>query len=276
MKTFPYFRSAASALALFLAGCFGGEGDSPTYADSGNGSAMLKPGLYVGDYTPYDTSGRGWQSEFTLSEDGSFRFFWLLDNQPIGDIRGKWFQRDSSLHLNAVSETYLDQRQGFFVDPYPVENDTNTVRNVTKTSFMRKEWTLMRQKPYWITYTRRDLPRLGEGAYQYFTEVPIDATAKDTISIDIGLSGDGFAYKYKEHGKVFFEVDAKWAQIGSILLTYDNRTRGYLDSLQDFAPWDTLPGVLLQRVDSVSADGFHMWSPGGMSSPGTWDKYHKL
>lgn len=271
--------SSVMAIALSLGGCFGGEDadDNPvdpqdTSKISGN---KLKPGLYVGDYSPYDTAGR-WESEFTLSQDGAYRFFWVIDNEPIGDIQGSWFQRDSSLHFTGIKESYMDQGSGLFLPGEGVEDDTNSVRNVTDSSFVRREWTLLRQKPYWVTYRKKNYRTLSNGTFQYSRDIQIDSSTNLTVKIKISLDGAGFLYSYNEDTVESFQAAATWFQVGTIFGTEQNRARSFIDSSKTFTPWDTIPGALLQRIKDVSDTAFQMWTPGGFLSNGSWDVYQKL
>jgi len=279
MKKSAYSLPIAALFTLSLAGCFGGEEETDTNpiipVDSTKAAKKLSPGLYVGDYSPFDTTG-SWESEFTLNLDGSFRFYWILRNEAIGDIKGKWFQKDSSLYFDDVTETFINQNSGFFVDGEVVEDDTNSVRDVTDSSFTRKEWTLMRQKPYWVSYKKKSFAQLKGGDYQYTRDIKVDDTTTLKVKIGISLDGTAFLYSYKEDTLESFQAAARWYQIGSIFGTEENRGRSFIDSLKKFDEWDTIPGALLQRIQDVSDTAFFMWSPGNVFSPGAWDVYNKI
>lgn len=262
----------ALSLALSLAGCFGGEDDSLTNPgknpkDTAR-SARLSPGFYVGDYSPYDSIGE-WNSEFTLNADGTYRFYWIRTNEAVQDIRGNWTHKDSNLYINAVTETFLNR--GIFGPAAPVEDDTNAIRDVTDSSFTRKEWTWIRQKPFWITYRKKDLPKLQAGDYQYVQEIKGDSVTPDKIiRIKMSLAGTDFRYSITEDTLEYFQAEAKWYFIGSLLVTDENRGRDYVDSLKAFGGWDTIPGALVQRLQGVSDTGFQMWS--GF----LWDDFRKI
>lgn len=273
---------AVLGFALSLAGCFGGEDGAPTAPITPNdtnkvSARKLSPGLYVGDYSPFsaDTTRR-WESEFTLAADGGFRFYWVINNEPIGDIRGKWFQKDSSVHFNGITESFVNQNTGFFGPGEPVEDDTNSIRDITDSSFTRKEWTLLRQKPYWVSYKKKAFAPLYNGTFQFSRDFKIDDTTTTTIKIKISLDGTGFLYSYNEDTLESFQAQAQWYMLGSIFATESNRGRSYVDSLKKLGEWDSIPGALLQRVQQVSDTGFQMWSPGNIFAPGSWDNYRKL
>lgn len=280
-------KSALSLLAvlgsaLSLAGCFGGEDDTPANPITPPDTTAkvqarkLSPGLYVGDYKPFskDTTRR-WESEFTLAPDGAFRFYWIINNEPIGDIRGKWFQKDSSIHFDGITESYVDQGSGFFGPGDTVEADTNSIRDITDSSFTRKEWTLLRQKPYWVTYRKKTFAPLSNGTFQFSKDF-IQGNDTTTVKIKISLDGTGFLYSFNEDTLESFQAQAKWFLLGSIFGTEENRGRSYEDSLKRLGEWQAIDGTLLQRVQQVSDTGFEMWSPGNFISAGTWDVYRKL
>lgn len=284
---FPPISSASLvlALSLALAGCFGGEGDTATNT-GGNGQTgggdikSLKAGLYVGDYAPYDTAEQGWESEFHLDADGNFRFFWILGNMPVGDIQGKWVQRDSNLQFSSMTESFLDMNSETFPPAYRIDDDTNAVRAVTDTSFIRREWTLLRQKPYWVTYTLRAIPAVKQGTYQfskYMSDTLPDTGAVDPTQVRITLDGGGdFGYTIKPDSVIDVEFDGQWAQLGSILVTRNNRVRSWVDSLKAFDDWDTIPGSMLHRVRYVSDTAFHFWFPGNFFSAGDWGVFGRI
>lgn len=259
------------SLALSLAGCFGGEDDSLTHPDKTPKdtvkSSRLSPGFYVGDYSPFD-SLKEWNSEFTLNADGTYRFYWIRTNEAVEDIRGSWAHKDSNLYTTAVTESFLSR--GVFGPGSPVEGDTNSIRDVTDSSFIRKEWTWIRQKPYWVTYRKKNLPRLQAGDYQYVQETAGDSVTPPKITrIKMSLAETDFRYTITDTLE-YFQAEAKWYFIGTLLVTDANRGRDYDDSLKAFGAWDTIPGSLIQRLQGVSDTGFQMWS--GF----LWDDFRKI
>lgn len=267
---------AALAIALSLAGCFGGEDDAGTKPVNPQDTAKIKtikPGFYVADYTPFDTTRR-WESEFTLNADGSYRLYWILSNEAVGDFKGSWFQKDSALYFHTSGETYMNPNTGFFAPHAAIESDTNALRDVTDSSFSRKEWTMLRQKPYWVTYRKQSTRQVGNGAYELRQDIKIDSATNMVVKVRITLDA-GFLYSYKEDTVELFQADAKWYQLGSILGTEDNRGRDWIDSTKAFGAWDSIPGSLLQRI-RVSDTAMEIWYPGGFSSAPRWDVYRKL
>ena len=288
MKHVPLSKVLVSLIVLSLAGCFGGadeEGGNPLKPPAGNngsGARPISPGLYAADYSLLDSARAGWESEFTLDSSGDFRHFLIVGNEPVGDTRGRWFQRDSNLFFGGVTESYIDP-SGFFLESYSIEDDTNAVREITDTSFIRKEWTLLRQKPYWVAYRKKPVERLRDGTYEYSrgVEVPAADTSADstdtmTVRIRITFDGAGFLYSYSEDTLEAFQAKAEWYQLGSVLGTERNSSRSYIDSLGAFEEWDSLPGALLQRVRMISDTSFQLWSPGGILSAPAWDEYRRV
>jgi hypothetical protein len=268
---------SALALALSLAGCFGGEdggaGTPVVPKDTTQTVRKVSPGLYVGDYKPYDTSNI-LESEFSLGQDGAFRFFWIAENEPVADFKGSWFQKDSNLHFTGMTEAYVNR--GFFGPGQPMEDDTNSVRDITDSSFWRKEWTPLRQKPYWVAYKKKAFNRLKSGDYQYLREIKVDSATNLTVRIKIELDGTDFLYRYSEDSLESFQAKAVWFQQGSILGTEKNEGRSYDTTTKELGAWEAIPGALLQRVSEVSDTGFKMWTPPSLFNAGTWDIYSKV
>ncbi len=278
MKTSAFAWTACFALALSLGGCFGGnDGDDDTAGPGGRSNLdKLSPGLYLGDYSPYASVSQldgDLESEFLINADGSYRFFWFFNNTPVVESRGSWFQRDSNLHFNGSTEAYLDG--SIFYPGLPIEDDTNTVREVTATSFIRKEWTPLRQKPLWITYRKQDANPLGDGSFRYSEDFVVDSATTITYQVDIRLEDGGeyaesFLQKFKGGDTLrAYLADAAWQQIGSVLIV-ENYTGRFFDTTTHAysTERDTLPGALLQRIKDVSDSGFKLWT-------GTWDEYRK-
>ena len=160
-------RFLAFLAALAAAGCFfGGEEDLAT-------GKKITPGFYSGGYAHIENA-EGLESEFILNANGDFWLFWITENQPWYDLRGKWGQKNSELIFSEMEEIW-----GAFTTWLPVEDDTNAVAKVTAKSFSRKEWTPLRQKPYWIKYQRKSVLELGDGVYQSISAFPGDST--DTV-----------------------------------------------------------------------------------------------
>jgi hypothetical protein len=291
MKHVPLSQALVSLFVLSLAGCFGGADEEagnpldPGPAGQGSNTRSLSPGLYTADYSLLDTARQGWESEFTLDSSGGFRHFLIVQNEPVGDTRGRWIQRDSNLFFSQVTESYMDQNTGFFPEGYSIEDDTNAVREITDTSFIRKEWTLLRQKPYWVAYRKKSVGALEDGTYEYARDVVVPssdtgagADTADTVTVRIRLSFDseGFLYSYNEDTLETFQAKAQWYQFGSVLATEENSGRSYIDSLGAFDEWSSIPGALLQRIRMVSDTSFQLWSPGSFFTEPAWDEYRRV
>lgn len=282
MKTFIPAQLAplpALLVALSLAGCFGGEdggtGTPVTPQDTAKVVKKIAPGTYVGNYAAYDST-LTLESEFSLGADGAFRFFWIADNEAFGDLKGSWYQKDSNLHFTGMTESYLDRGAGLFVPGISMEDDTNSVREVTDTSFIRKEWTPLRQKPYWVAYRKKSFNALKSGNYQFSRDIKLDSVTNLTVRIKIELDGAGFLYRHSEDDVEFFQVKAEWYQHGSILGTEKHESREYDTTTKEFGPWEPFEGSVLQRVSEVSDTAFQMWSPPSFFQDGAWETYRKV
>ena len=271
--------------ALFGVGCFfGGESDTSTTPEKKDSIAVLpktpsvSPGLYAGDYAWIDSNKAEWESEFYLNSDGTFRLIGISANDALYDMRGKWAQHDSGLFFVKMNESW--SRDGVFYDFTEVEDDTNSIRQVTDTSFIRREWTPLRQKPYWITYTKRSFPKVKEGEYSfvqnYPNPTPEDSLATIDVKFNIKLKGGDFLFSVVEDTLESFQASAEWAQVGSFLSTEKNLQRYAEDSTHAFpSAWDTVGGIILKRLRTVSDTSFHMWNSPTAFNPGSWDPYHR-
>ncbi|MDQ3000699.1 MAG: hypothetical protein M3Y08_05505 [Fibrobacterota bacterium] len=257
-----------SISALFAAGCFfGGEDDTSTAASQ---SKTLSPGFYVGDYAWIDSNKHGLESEFVLDTDGSYRLFWILHNDAVYDQWGSWLQRDSTVFLSLVEDAWLDG--GVFDGFVPQEDDTNLISNITDTSFTRREWTPLRQKPYWITYHKSTAPRLHEGAYLLEKSYGEDADKVD-YKFGISLTQNVFLFRVTTDSIETFQADARFYQIGSFVATVDNRQRTVDDSTKTFKDdWRNVDGAVLKRLKTVSDTAFELWNA-YLGPNGEWEPY---
>lgn len=279
-KTSPEHLAPVLALllALSLAGCFGGE-DGGTNApvdpgDTATAAGKVAPGTYVGDYGSYDSS-KTLESELTFGADGAFRFFWIAENEAFGDFEGSWFQRDSNLHFTGMTESY--NNGGLFDSGTAMENDTNLVRDVTDSSFLRKEWTPLRQKPYWIPYRKKAFASLKPGNYQFETRFMLDSVTSATARARIELTGADYLYRASEDTVEYFQYRAAWFQQGSILGVGKLETRELDTATGAFGDWVPFPGSLLQRISEVSDTAFRIWSPPrSFLDTGVWEIYRKV
>lgn len=269
---------AALLLSLSLAGCFGGEDGATSPPVNPNDTAKtakkIAPGTYVGDYGPYDSS-HVLESEFTLAADGTFRFFWFVENDAYGDFKGSWFQRDSNLYFSGMTESY--NNGGLFDSGATMENDTNHIREVTDSSFLRKEWTPLRQKPYWIAYNKKVFAPIKSGNYQFESEIMLDSVTKDTARIRIELNGTDFLFRYSEDTVEYSQYRASWFQQGSILGTESIEARRLDTATGAFSAWERVPGAQLQRTSEVSDTAFRIWyPPQSFFESGVWEVYRKV
>lgn len=266
--------------ALLTAGCFfGGESDAPTSitADTKDTDTakvkLIKPGIYAGDYAWIDSNKAGLESEFILDSNGSFRLFWISENEAVYDQRGNWHQKDSNFFFNGATETWA--QGGIFDNFTAIEDDTNAIVGVTDSSFRRREWTPLRQKPYWITYSRKTYPTLREGTYTLKRTYGSDSDAVDYM-FTIKLKDKGFFFSVLQDDTLeSFQDSATYYQIGSFLATDGNKQREP-DSTNTFPDWSPVQGTVLKRLQTVSDTAFSMWSPASFFEPGSWDPYSKI
>jgi hypothetical protein len=152
---------------------------------------------------------------------------------------------------------------------------SNAVRLVTDTSFTRREYSPVRQKPLWVTYTRRNYPALKSGAYLLVKTYPQDSTTTLDVKFTITLDGSRFLFSVVEDTLESFQASAKWSQVGSFLATEENLQR-QLDTSRTFPAWDTLGGLILKRLQTVSDSTFRMWSPQSFFDTASWDPYRRI
>ena len=274
------YRIFVATSALLAAGCFlGGQDETPTSVVIDNGKPkeilpkprLITPGLYVGDYTWIDSGKAGLESQFLLDTDGSYRLFWISKNEAVYDQRGSWIQRDSSFFFSHTLEAWA--ASGIFDNFTSMEDDTTSVRNVTDSAFTRREWTPLRQKPYWISYRRKSYPKLKEGVY-YLTKT-YGADSNLTIyHLNIELKRGDFTLTVNEDTLPSFQTNAKYTQSGSFLATDKNQQRE-VDSTKNYGPWSPFTGSVLKRLQAVSDTAFTMWNPPSLFEAGTWDVYSK-
>ncbi len=269
--------------AICFVGCFfGGEEDTATIDNKDSlatGKTIpISPGLYVGDYTWIDSNKAGFESELKFNADGTFRQFWISDNESVYEVRGEWAQHDSNLHfLNLFA---ADGKGGLFkyADFLPIDPDTNSLSQVTDTSFIRREYTPLRQKPYWIRYVKRTFTGLKNGTYQFTLTKPAPSDTDSLATMDykyiVKLDGKSFGYSYREDTLELFQATADWYQLGTFFITEKNLSRSRVDTSSTFSSWDSLPAFLMYRVKQISDTSFQMWTPGVFPTYiGTWDVY---
>lgn len=274
--------------ALAATGCFfGGENDAATeYPLVARDPAdtvprvepprvrFVTPGTYVGDYTWIDSNVYELESELVLEAKGTFHLGWIQKNENIITQNGEWSQRDSQFFFKSILETYVGSDSLFrFSDS--LEDDTNLVRNLTDTSFLRLEWTPLRQKPYWIPYRRRIVPGLQEGVYILKKSYP-DADGEKDYVFTIELKEDEFLLTVSLEGEGVHQSSARWAQVGSFLSLEELREHE-ADSTGAFPEeWRDIFGRTLKRLDAVSDTGFSVWTPTSARHPiGNWDVFRK-
>jgi hypothetical protein len=266
----PMLRFSLALAVLAATGCFFGGDD-----EKATGFAKVSPGFYVADYDaipklPNGEPGnwRGLGGEISLSTEGGFRMFWTFDTSLVYELRGKWGQKDFGLYFTDMMEMLLAQPDSMT----PVfEADTCEVMDVTANSFIRKEYTPLRQKPYWIKYTKADPPQVKPGTYRLTVEG--DSTTPH-FTVTINFDGQNFRYQERDTS-VAFEFEAKWYQVGTVLATFENRRHFRNDSTGGFGPWDSLTAEILQKV-RISDDKVEIWSPPSGLFSGGWTTYSKV
>lgn len=273
-------RKSILLSALLCAGCiFGGDNDSPTGVpgpaskppEPPSPIRWIAPGAYAGDYSAINENNHGLQSEFVLDPGGNFDLMWIIGNESVIHHRGRWSQRDSSFFFESMTDTWLAD-DSLFVHPGELENDTNAIREVTDTSFIRLEWTPLRQKPYWIPYRKIPVPALRSGRYSV-SKSYTDSTGQAEFSISLEIEGGGFTIGIASDSLEVFQSTGSWRRVGSFLALEQVLERG-LDPMGGLTDWNPVPGYRLKRLDSVSDTAFSLWSPSSSREPeGYWDRY---
>lgn len=278
--------------ALFIAGCFGGDGDSSTIGPekTGDSTATRKivPGLYVGDYSWIDTARfAGMQSEFLMDADGTFNHLFIYRDDALFDQSGRWAQSGGSFIFTDI--VFSESDFGVFGIFDPMEDDTNSVRDVTDSTFTRSEWTPLRQKPYWITYKRKtDFPKLSEGVYYHhvFDTLTIVADTSDTTGavdtikvvdnlyrFEIG-AGDSLLFSMTVDSLETYQLDAKYRQFGSFLVTEKHRDRAK-DTTNVFEDWQPQDGTIFMKLKDVTDTAFVLQTPAFSPEPNGFLPYSK-
>jgi len=257
------FRISLSALCLVLAGCLGGESESPPP------EARLAPGSYVGDYAHIPDSVRqGFEGELILNANGTYRNLWVQDSQAVYDEHGSWTQQGSALFMRNVTESWADYR--VFVASKPIEDDTCPLVQVTDTSFVRNEWIpVVLRKRQWTNFSMKQHPKLAEGAY-ILTKI-IDSIPR---RFRIILTGDQYRYSALDSIESY-QSESHFYQLGSFMAREESRERSRDPTGIAWEDWSPVAGLSLQRLRSVSDTAFDLWNPGGLFLPPEWDHYVK-
>lgn len=289
MRTLPALHIFCAAGALFLAGCFGGDGDAATTGpeNPGDSEAVRKiaPGLYAGDYSLIDTSRfAGMESELLMDADGTFRHLFIYQDDAIFDHGGRWAQSGGDFHFTDIRAS--ESNGGVFLQYAPLEDDTNAVRAVTDSAFTRNEWTPLRQKPYWIAYKRKTgLPALSEGAYYHhvldtFAIAADTSDPGDTVKIVDNLyrfeltGGDSLLFSMTIDSQEVYQLRARYRQFGSFLVTEEHRDRGK-DSAGVFGEWEPKEGTIFMKLKNVSDTAFVLQTPAFSPEPNGFLPYSK-
>lgn len=273
---------------LASAGCFfGGENDAATdfpFAATDPEDTVptvepprvrfVTPGTYAGDYTWIDSNIYELESELVLEARGTFHHGYFQHNETIITQDGEWSQRDSQFFFKSILQTYLNS-DSLFQFPDSLDDDTNLVRNLTDTSFLRLEWTPLRQKPYWITYRRKAVPDLEEGRYTLVKSYLEPGGAKE-YEFTIELTESDFLLTVSREETDLFQSFAKWNRLGSFMVLEEMQERE-VDSTGELPEvWRQVFGWSLKRLDAVSDSGFSLWSPTSIRHPvGNWDVFRK-
>ncbi len=284
--------------APFLAGCiFGGSEDASTLGPEidevpeGTATRKIVPGLYLGDYSWIDTNRfAGTQSQFLMNADGTFEHLFIFRDDAIFDQSGKWTQKGGSFIFTDMAVSESDR--GVFDYADSLEDDTNSVRDVTESAFVRSEWTPIRQKPYWITYKKAaEFPKVSEGAYYHHvvdTFIIVADTsdssgtpgAVDTVKIvdklyrfEIG-GGDSLHFSMTVDSVEVYQMDTRYRQFGSFLVTDNHRDREK-DSTDTFTEWQPKDGTIFMKLKEVSDTAFVLQTPAFSPEPDGFLSYSK-
>lgn len=251
------------AFCLALAGCLGGESEEPPP------EARLLPGSYVGDYTYIpDSLRQGFEEEFILNPDGTYRNIWLQDSEAVYDEHGSWSQQGMNLYLRNSTENWADYH--VFRKATPIDDDTCPLARLSDTSFIRNEWIpVVLRKRQWTHYRRKDYPKLSDGTYTL--RKVIDSIPK---TFRITLAGDQYRYSVLDSVEIY-QSESRFYQIGSFLVLDGGRERDRDSTGIAWADWSNVEGLSLQRLRSASDTAFDLWNPGYGFLPAGWDHYVK-
>lgn len=275
--------------ALFIAGCFGGSDDAsttgPEKPEDSAATRKIVPGLYVGDYDWIDSNQFNLQSEFLMDADGAFEHLFIYDDEAAYDHKGNWAQSGGDFLFSNIR--FSESDGGVFGQTFEMEDDTNSVRDVTDSGFTRMEWTPLRQKPYWITYKRMAYPKLAEGDYYHHvldTFIIVADTSDTTGAVDtvkvvdnlyrFEIGGDSLLFSTTVDTLETYQVDATYRQLGSFLITEHHRIRGK-DSTNAFEAWDPRDGTIIVRLKGISDTSFTLWTPAYSPEPFGFLPYSK-
>jgi hypothetical protein len=268
--------------ALFTAGCFfGGESDSPTSItkedpktnDSLPAVKKIVPGLYAGEYDWIDTAQQGYTSQLLLNSDGSYRFIYARFDYAAYDEFGNWFQKDSAFYFSGNTDCVADNFDGIFYAPNKAEDDTTAIANITDTSFLRREYTPLRQKPYWIPYKRKNVPAIKDGNYAMVL-APVSDSMPYEAKLVIDLAKNEFTFSYHHDNALTDQFNSKYDQVGSFLITKEVRYRA-VDSTNVLGDWGLWEGYEVQTLKSISDTSFSWITPLFSLNAGVWETYKK-
>jgi hypothetical protein len=248
----------------------------------------ITPGLYIGDYGRIDANRfTGMEAEFLMDADGSFKHLFIYQDEALFDHSGRWAQSGGDFIFTGL--TVSESHQGVFDVFNPMEDDTNSVRDVTDSGFTRNEWTPLRQKPYWMAYKRKtDFPKLSQGAYYHHvldTSIIVADTsdttgAVDTLKVVDKLyrfefgGGDTLRFSMTVDSLETYQLEAQYHQFGSFLVTENHRDRER-DTANVFSNWQPKEGTIFMKLKEASETAILLQTPAFSPEPYGFLPYSK-
>jgi len=151
VQTLVFIIGAASLMACL----FGGEEDSVET------KAIVKPGIYHGDYGP-DLSEI--ESELQLGFDGKYHWLVAQGGVAILNARGKWFDLQGLTIFHQTESGQFNYPE-IFTNFLPVPADSAPIRNTIGDGFEKYEISPYGGRGIWVSYHRASFAKLNPGKY---------------------------------------------------------------------------------------------------------------
>lgn len=224
----------------------------------------LRPGAYRGDHGTI-ASRRGMESELILDSSGTFRFFLIDSNTAVFTSKGEWDAAGMAMVWSGISRSYL-YHGGFRLWDTLAAPDTSFLRNISDDGFERLEVSTDSQYASilrWVRYAKiAGSNPLEAGAYEFLETFSngVHAEVIDTGLTRLEISSPGpYVQRLFVNGILSsMDVDSRWYQEGTFLITGGNRHCGYETGYTSCG--DAPPEYeYVARLSHVSDTGFHLW-----------------
>ncbi len=203
-----------------------------------------------------------------LDSAGSFRFTLSQGNSPFYVAKGQWIaDRGNMIWSNFVA---VNSHSGIDFGAWQSYSpDTSQFRLTSDSSFERQEIvydSVEGEKIRWVPYRKKNpfaAPATGKFEYSEKYRDSMDTTRLINGITFMEFQAEG---KYRDgslvNGDTVVEFQAgTWKQIGSFVITTQNRFRNYNDSLHELDPWQDEPAdyEYVFRIQAVTPDSFQSW-----------------